>query len=179
MRPAKQLFTLLLATVLILIQASCKQTEPPAASVDEDFEQVETAPWQAELGDEAYLGPMVVLSYETDYEEGITGIFHRQVKGLSNFIGQTKVPILVVFYDPLAEHAPYIISEMEKLAEQAKGDAAILLVTPEAKDDMLSMFERTLLPTVYMVKNGAVQGDLRGPDETGIKQLRKFIGLKN
>jgi hypothetical protein len=140
-----------------------------------DEGQMEATSWQTLLGEEMYMGDMVALSYETD-EEQVTGVRHREVLDLGEFVGKTLVPIVLVFYDPLAEHAPSVIMQMERLSEQAGEAAAILLITPDAEDDFLTMFNHEWLPMFVMVKDGAALDEIVGLDDQTIARLNEFIG---
>ncbi len=139
--------------------------------------QVETTSWQTLLGEERYMGDMVALSYETD-EEQVTGVRHREVLDLGEFVGKTLVPIVIVLYDPLAEHAPNVLMQMERLSEEAGDDAAILLITPDAEDEFLTMFNHDWLPAFVMVKDGATLEEIAGLDDQTIVRINEFIRSK-
>jgi hypothetical protein len=162
----------LLIALLSVGCAPAPQTKVPADPGFSDEIQSPVA-WQAELGDEDYLGDMVALAYMTD-EEGLTGIRHRKVRDLGAFTGKTEVGIVMAFYDPLAEHAPPVIAEMERLAEQHPEDLAVLLIAPEAEDPFLKMFDRQLLPCFYMVKGGEIRNSVKGIDEENLQKLKDF-----
>ena len=85
--------------------------------------------WHDYLGPESYLDDIVALTWEGD-EDGVVGVRHRYVEDLEGLVGGAGVPVVVIFYDHLAEHAHHLMADAESLAEHYRSKACILLVTP-------------------------------------------------
>jgi len=130
--------------------------------------------WHDYLGPEIYLDSLVALTWEGD-EDGIVGVRHRVVEDLPGLVGNAEVPIVVIFYDHLAEHAHHLIAGAESLAEFYRAKACILLVTPDAEVPLFADFDRQLLPTTYCIMNGSRQDQLQGWDDEVIQSIREFI----
>lgn len=129
--------------------------------------------WAPYLGEDAYLAPLIVLTWEKD-DDGVYGIHHREVVDLEGLVANAGVPVVITFYDQLADHAHMTIANMEQMAETYRGKACLIMVQPEAKDPFLSHFDVTVLPTIYYVKNSQILGHQRGWDKAILDTMRTF-----
>lgn len=130
--------------------------------------------WHRYLGEEDYLGRLVALTLETD-SDGVLGIRHRRVARFEDLIANAGVPVVLCFYDQLADHAHRLIPDVEQLAEAYEHRACFLLITPDAHEGLFSLMERDQLPVVYWVERGAIAGSAKGWTAETVSALRRAI----
>lgn len=146
----------------------------PAAEPDRAAASTERPDWHRYLGEEEYLGRLVALTLEPD-ADGIVGIRHRRVARFEELIANTRVPVVLCFYDQLADHAHRLIPDVEQLAETYEHRACFLLITPDANEALFNLMEREQLPAVYWVERGAIAGGAKGWTEKTVSALRQAI----
>ncbi len=164
----KNILTVFLLLSFCLIAVACGRTTSPAGSAADgkiapttELDEGGRAQPSGEdltpyLGEAVYLAPLIALTWETD-NEGFSGINHREVKDLEGLLTAAKQPILLSFYDELADHAHRLIPALEQLAADYRNKAHVILAQPTAEADILAYFDKGLLPVTYLIQDAEIE----------------------
>lgn len=153
----RQLPTLLL-TIIVL-------AAPPVLSA------CSSAPAVGEIDDTAAIA---LLSYET-FNDGIDGVVYRRVNRFSTLMAQSRQPLLVVFYSPLAEINIQIIPRLEQLAFEYHNRLKIVWVDASAETALAESFQVESLPQFTVVVESSAKRSLIGYDDEGSARLAELL----
>lgn len=129
---------------------------------------------QPVVGAENNSAPIALMSYEP-VEDGMEGIIYRQVNRFETFLAQSDIPVLVVFYHPLADINTRIIPRLEQLADDEQGRLAILWVNANEETTLMENFQVTTLPQFTVVEDSSIRRSLVGYDDQAYENLLELV----
>lgn len=129
---------------------------------------------QPAVGDIDDTASIAQLSYET-FADGIDGVVYRRVNRFSTLMAESKEPLLVVFYSPLAEVNIQIIPRLEQLAFEYDGRLKIVWVDVLVETALAESFKVESLPQFTVVVASSVKRSMVGYDDEGSVRLGELI----
>lgn len=151
----KRALTLLLSLFLLIPLLSACSEAPVVGGIDDN-------------------ATIAMLSYET-FEDGIDGVVYRQVNRFSALMGQSEVPLLVVFYSPLSELNVQIIPKLESLAYEQNGRLKIVWIDGTAETNLAESFQVTDMPQFTIVVGASMKRSMIGYDDEGSSMLDELL----
>ena len=103
------------------------------------------------------------------------GIIYRQINDFDLFLAQSDLPVLVVFYHPLADINTRIIPRLEQLADDEQDKLAILWVNASEETSVAENFQVTTLPQFTIVDDSSIKRSLVGYDDQAYENLLELI----
>lgn len=115
-----------------------------------------------------------LLSFERVDAE-TSGIVYRRIERFDAFVAQAKVPVLLVFYQPLDETNTRVIPAIEQLADDCQGQLAVVWIDATRETGLASDFQVSVTPRFTVLVDAAAKRSLVGFDEAGPDQLRQLV----
>lgn len=151
-RPAVLLGILLLAVLAILPACAA---EPAIGDIDDS-------------------APVALLSYES-FADGLDGVVYRRVNRFTSLMAQSEVPVLAVFYSPLADINIQVIPQLEQLAFEQSGNLSIVWIDATEEPGLAESFKVGNLPQFTVIVDSTVKRSLVGYDDEGAVRLAELI----
>ncbi len=129
------------------------------------------APVVGSINDQA---TVALIQFEAQ-EDGINGVVYRQINRFNAFLGQSDVPVLVVFYSALAPVNSMIIPCLEQMADDYQDQLQIVWIDANAESALSASFNVEKLPQFTVVVDGALKRSLIGFDDEGIVHLESLL----
>ncbi len=108
-------------------------------------------------------------------ENGINGVVYRKINRFSAFLAASDVPVLVVFYSPLAPINALIIPHLEQMADDYREQLQIVWIDASAETALSASFSADKLPQFTIVVQGSLKRSLVGYDDQGAVKLQELI----
>ncbi|MEA4888984.1 MAG: thioredoxin domain-containing protein [Clostridiaceae bacterium] len=108
-------------------------------------------------------------------ENGISGVVYRRINRFSAFLAASDMPVLVVFYSPLAPINALIIPRLEQMADDYREQLQIVWIDASAESALSASFSASTLPQFTMVVEGSLKRSLVGYDDQGAVKLQNLI----
>ena len=117
---------------------------------------------------------LAVLSYEA-IDKDTSGIVYRQINYFPAFLARTKVPVLLVFYQPMDPVNTQVIPRIEQLADQYRDKLSVVWIDAASETKLANDFLVDRLPQFTVVVQAAIKRSLVGYGEQGEQQLDQLI----
>ncbi|MDD2457885.1 MAG: thioredoxin domain-containing protein [Eubacteriales bacterium] len=115
-----------------------------------------------------------VLSFET-IDASTSGIVYRTIEDFPAWVAQTKVPVLLVFYDPMDPINTRVIPRIEQLADDYQNQLAIVWIDATVESKLAHDFQVEKVPQFTMLVGAAIKRSLVGYGENGEELLDRLI----
>jgi thioredoxin-like negative regulator of GroEL len=117
---------------------------------------------------------LAVLQFEK-IEEGVSGIVYREVNDFEALVGTTKTPLLLAFYNPMAEVNAQVIPQLEQMADDDQGKLTILWIDATSQLHLAESFGANNLPQFTVMVDATVKRSLVGFDSQGPEKLKQLV----
>lgn len=151
------LLVLLLALCLLPALSACTRAKPVLGEIDEQ-------------------APVALLRFET-IDKGFSGIVYREVLDLPTFLGNEKLPVLLVFHQPGDAVERQLIPLVEQFADDYKDRVSVVFIDARAKPALGSLYGIETVPQYILVKSGSARLTMNGFDETTRSGLEKLVQM--
>ncbi len=126
------------------------------------------------IGDINDSATIILMRYE-DQGDGISGVVYRQVTNFDALMGQSDLPLLVVFYSATASVNSLIIPRLEQMADDYSEQLQIVWVDADAEEGVADSFNVQELPQFSVVVAGSLKRSLVGYGDQGAVMLDELL----
>jgi thiol-disulfide isomerase/thioredoxin len=117
---------------------------------------------------------VVLMRYESQ-EAGVEGVVYRKINRFSAFLGESKLPVLVVFYSSLAPVNSQVIPRLEQMADDYRSQLLIVWIDAGDEPALAEQFKAETLPQFTVVIEATSKRTLIGYDDEGAAKLAKLL----
>ena len=118
--------------------------------------------------------PIALIRFEA-LEDGLSGVVYRRINNFSAFLGASKVPVLVAFYDRSDPVNALVIPRLEQLADDYRDRLQIVWIDIRAQEQIAASFSVEQAPHFTMVIGAVLKRSLIGFDDQGGLRLDELI----
>ncbi|MDW7658731.1 MAG: thioredoxin domain-containing protein [Bacillota bacterium] len=108
-------------------------------------------------------------------EDDLSGVVYRRINNFNAFLGASKVPVLVAFYDRSDPLNTLVIPKLEQLADDYRDRLQIVWIDKEAQQQVAASFSVEQAPQFTMVVGAVLKRSLIGFDDQGSVRLDEMI----
>ena len=117
---------------------------------------------------------VAVIRFEAQ-ENGLSGVLYRRINRFDAFLAASKVPVLVVFYSPLAPVNTLVIPRLEQMADDYRDQLQIVWIDANAEEALAASFSVGMLPQFTVVVEASLKRSLAGYDDQGSERLQELL----
>lgn len=131
-------------------------------------------------GEDPVIGPIndsasvVLMRYEAQ-GDGVEGVVYRQINNFNAFLGETTVPVLVVFYSSSSEDNIMVIPRLEQMADDYRDQLAIVWIDADSQPTVSEQFSVETLPQFTIVIEATLKRSLVGYGDQGAVKLDELL----
>ena len=108
-------------------------------------------------------------------DDEFDGILYRQVNDFTRLMARSDVPLLVVFYDAMADINIQIIPDLEELAIVYHDRLQIVWIDVNQSPQLAEQFSVDIVPQFSIVDQAVLKRSLIGYSEMGRVELTELI----
>jgi PII-like signaling protein len=128
----------------------------------------------AVIGEIDPAAPVALIRFEA-LEEGINGVVYRRINNFEAFLGASRVPVIVVFYDQQDPQNSLVIPRLEQMADDYRDRLQIVWINAETNKSIAALFSVEKLPQFTVVSGAVLKRSLIGFGDQGSIRLEELI----